>query len=89
MKKQNVSLKKLNPSKSNVAKLSTNIIVGGGTFLCITDNGCGPKKSVWPDICPATHGCPPATQACTVACDTFACQSFACQSIFCASHLTC
>jgi len=78
MKKQNVSLKKLNLSKSNIATLSSNTIVGG-TLFDMTDNGCGPEKSVWPDICPVSHNCPTAN------CPTYECQSFACNSAFCES----
>ncbi|WP_430412359.1 hypothetical protein [Kordia sp.] len=86
MKKQKVSLKKLNLSKTKVASFTENNILGGGSFLCLTDNGCGPEMSVWPNICPISHNCPPATHTCqTVNCNSFACQSVVCESIVCAS----
>jgi len=86
MKKQKVSLKKLSLSKSKVATLGTNRIVGGGTIVCITEgNECKPKKSVYPDICPATDGCPPQTAGC----QTIDCYSIFCQSIFCQTVVGC
>jgi hypothetical protein len=89
MKKQTVLLKKLNLTKSKVASINSNQIVGG-TLYDMTDNGCGPEMSVWPNICPVSHNCPPATHTCqTVNCQSFACQSFACGSVFCASVVTC
>jgi hypothetical protein len=91
MKKQKVSLKKLNLTKSKVAQLSTNTIVGGGTFVCLTDNGCGPQMSVWPNVCPISHNCPPNTHTCqTVACESVFCGSIVCASmVVCASRVVC
>ena len=86
MKKQKVSLKKLCLSKSKIATLGTNRILGGGTLVCFTDGDeCKPKKSVYPDICPQTTGCPPAT----LDCNSFVCPSVVCVSLVCASRLTC
>lgn len=79
MKKQKVSLKKLQLTKSKVSYLNASHVTGGGTIFFLTDNGCGPEKSVWPDICPISHNCPPASNACP----TYACQTVFCQSTLC------
>ncbi|WP_114904866.1 hypothetical protein [Kordia sp. SMS9] len=76
MKKQKLLLKKLQLSKSKVSNFSTHQIVGG-SFLCVTDTCCGPPKSVYPDICPVSDGCPNPSDACPSA----ACHSFDCQTI--------
>ncbi|WP_298426193.1 hypothetical protein [uncultured Kordia sp.] len=82
MKKQKVSLKKLNLSKSKVASVNSNHVVGGYLFF-LTDNGCGSEYSVWPDICPISHNCPPAhTDGCPPNPNTSDCNlSFDCQTV--------
>ncbi|WP_046756951.1 hypothetical protein [Kordia jejudonensis] len=89
MKKLKVSLKKLKLSKSKVASFDANQVAGGYLFE-LTDNGCGPEYSVWPDICPVSHNCPPPTHTCqTVNCNSFACESIVCHSAVCNQTVGC
>ncbi|WP_298515698.1 hypothetical protein [uncultured Kordia sp.] len=68
MKKQKVSLKKLQLSKSKVSQLNTNDIVGGGTNFCVTVFAC---YDTFDCVLP------------TFDCDSFTCITVACQSTAC------
>ncbi|MEM6720422.1 MAG: hypothetical protein AAF611_13940 [Bacteroidota bacterium] len=69
MKKQKVSLKKLQLSKSKVSDLTTNQVVGG-SFVCYT-NGCVITTGCQPTAdCPVTTGCPITTNCLTDGCVT-------------------
>lgn len=74
MKKQKVSLKKLQLSKSKVSNLTTNQVVGG-SFFCHT-NGC-----LITEGCPITIGCTSPSDDCPA--PTTDCPSINCLTIDC------